>query len=576
MRGWSRWFMAAAAWLIAGGAAAQAPAVRVNAPPAPTVNPAQQMAPAPGLPVQRGLAPATEQLQNLAPGTSQRVTSVAIEGATIIERAELDAMVSGLVGPSVPTKAIEDARLALLKRYRENGYPLVTVSATLTAAGRLRYAITEGRIAEVLLDGDIGAAGTKVLDFLNNLVKPGPVNATQLERWLLLAQDVPGVALQTVLRPSESEPGALTLVARVTRSAITGLVAADNRAFKDSGPEQVLFLAGYNSLTSMGERTEISLYRSMLNPTQIFGQASFEMFLGSSGLKLKVYGGAGDSRPGGILRQTNFDGVTTIAGMQVSYPLIYTRPQKLNIIGAFDLIQSDVFTGNPTPTSKDGLRVIRVGIDYALQDLWLGDARPAVNQANVRISRGLGMLGASHNRSQTLARLDSVVDYTKITAELSRNQTLYSFGPDTTLNLLTLVAGQASRDIIAAAEKFYLGGMRFTRGFYAGEVTGDNALAASAELQLNTVFQFDLFGAQREVPTQFYSFYDWGSTWENKKTDANKRLASFGIGTRATLTQNIEVDLEVVQRLTRRVDAIAGAVKPLPERAFYWRIVGRF
>ena len=28
-------------------------------------------------------------------------------------------------------------------------------------------------------------------------------------------------------------------------------------------------------------------------------------------------------------------------------------------------------------------------------------------------------------------------------AELSRNQTLYSFGPDTTLNLLTLVAGQA-------------------------------------------------------------------------------------------------------------------------------------
>ena len=38
----------------------------------------------------------------------------------------------------------------------------------------------------------------------------------------------------------------------------------------------------------------------------------------------------------------------------------------------------------------------------------------------------------------------------------------------------------------------------------------------------------------------------------------------------------LEVDLEGVQRLTRQVDSGAGAVKPLPTRAFDWRIVGRF
>ena len=182
----------------------------------------------------------------------------------------------GLVGPAVPTSEIEGARLELLKRYRDAGFPLVTVAAALTSDGTLRYTVTEGRITEVKLDGDIGPAGSKVLDFLNNLVQPGPVNAARLERWLLMAQDVPGVSLQTVLRPSESEPGSLTLVARVSRSAVSGYVAADNRAYRFSGPEQVLGLVGFNSLTSFGERTELSLYKSLLNNTQIFGQASLE------------------------------------------------------------------------------------------------------------------------------------------------------------------------------------------------------------------------------------------------------------------------------------------------------------
>ena len=550
------------------------------------VAPVHAQQPPPGSPIPRiappappGVAPGlvtqqTETLQNLAPNTPRRVLSVTVEGATTLSADDIAAATRDLVGPATATSAIEGARIALLKRYRDGGFPLVTVAASLTADGKLRYTITEGRIAEVQLDGDIGPAGTKVLEFLQKLVLPGPVNAAALERWLLLAQDVPGVALQTVLRPSESEPGALTLVARVARTAITGLVAADNRAFRDSGPEQVLALAGYNSATSWGERTEISLYKSLFNATQIFGQVSLESFIGSSGLKLRLYAGIGDSRPSGVLRTTGYDGKTTVAGVQLSYPLIYTRQQKLNILGIVDVIQSEILSTGPT--NKDALRVLRLGTDYALQDQILGAERPAINQVSVRLSHGLRGFGASRNGSTALARLDSQVDYTKISAELSRNQTLYSFSPDTSVSLLALVAGQGSRDIIPAAEKFYLGGMRFTRGFYAGEVTGDNALAATAELQLNTGFQTELFGTQRDIGVQFYAFYDWGETWENKVLDANKRLRSVGLGTRATLTQYLELDLEMVSRITRQPSTTGSAVKPLPEKAFYWRLVGRF
>ena len=62
-------------------------------------------------------------------------------------------------------------------------------------SGRLRFVVTEGRIASVKLDGDIGPAGTQVLRFLNRLTEKQPIDSVTLERYLLLAQDVPGVTL---------------------------------------------------------------------------------------------------------------------------------------------------------------------------------------------------------------------------------------------------------------------------------------------------------------------------------------------------------------------------------------------
>ncbi len=545
----------------------------------PPGSPIQRIAPPTGPKVAPGLVrPQAEQLQNLAPGTPRKVTAVAVEGSTILTADETATIAAGLVGPSVPTSAIEEARLTLLRRYRDASYPLVTVSATLTAAGRLRYAVTEGRIAEVQLDGDIGPAGTTVLSFLQNLVQPGPVNTSALERWLLLAQDVPGVSVQTILRPSETEPGALTMVAKVSRNPISGMLAVDNRAYRFTGPVEMLAVASFNSFTSLGERTDLSIFKSPLNPTQIFGQAAYETFIGTSGLKVRIYGGMGNSRPSGTLGTVGFNGQTQIAGTQVSYPVLYSRQQKLNILGMFDLINSSTYlsASGSAPNSKDFLRVFRVGGDYALLDNYLGETRSAVNQANIRVSHGIQGLGSSHTGSTSLGRQGSALDFTKINVELSRTQTLFSPWADASVSLLTLVTGQGSRNVLPSAEAFYLGGMRFTRGFYSGEVTGDNALAASAELQLNTTVQTSITGSPREIGVQYYGFYDWGQTWQNRALDTNQRLRSFGLGIRAALSPSLQLDVEGVYRLTRQPTGSASTVRPLGGQAVYWRLVARY
>ena len=79
-----------------------------------------------------------------------------------------------------------------------------------------------------------------------------------------------------------------------------------------------------------------------------------------------------------------------------------------------------------------------------------------------------------------------------------------------------------------------------------------------------------------DLGMQFYTFYDWGQTWEAQKTDRNVRLASAGGGVRLYFPQSIELDLEGVGRLTRRPQGTSGSVSALSPSGFYWRLVGRF
>ena len=55
---------------------------------------------------------------------------------------------------------------------------------------------------------------------------------------------------------------------------------------------------------------------------------SEEVFLGSSGLKGKVYGGYGPTVPTGSLGRQGYNGTTTVFGASLSYPVIRARQQS--------------------------------------------------------------------------------------------------------------------------------------------------------------------------------------------------------------------------------------------------------
>ncbi len=571
--------LGAAALAVAGAAphAARAATPPPRA-PLPAGSPLPRVLPVPPPPVAPAAPAAPLAIGTTVPNREVPVRRVTVAGVTAYSSARIAGFTHGLVGAAVPLPKIEAAREALLHLYQNDGYVLTAVSASLGVHGTLRFLVTEGQIAAVKLSGDIGPAGTQVLRFLNRLTEVRPVTSAALERALLLAQSVPGISIHAVLQPSADQPGELTLIAEVSRQAVSGLFTTDNYGSPYTGPEESLLVVNLNSLSEFGEQTQISLYHTWPN-SQTFGQISEEAFLGGSGLKLRVYGGSGRVTPTGPLATEGYLGSTTVFGARLSYPLIRARQQSLEVFGAFDALESEISTetgGVRARASYDSLRVARVGLDYARSDLLAGDDRGALNAANLSLSQGLPVLGAAGNDAADAPRVGERTDFFKLAFRLSRTQTLFHPWSGASVALMGLLTGQWSPDILPPAEEFYLGGFQYTRGYYSGEASGDKGLAATAELQLDTAIDLHRVGLSESLPTQFYAFYDWGEVWQNQQFGLDMHVSSIGGGVRLSVTRYVDLDFVGLHRFNVYPTGSGASISALRGSAFYWRVLGRF
>ncbi|UFN49513.1 BamA/TamA family outer membrane protein [Roseomonas sp. OT10] len=565
------------------GALAQTVPPRV-APPALQENPVDRTA-QPELP---RLSPSIQPppvVPQTGPGAAAqvRIGRISVQGSTAVPAATLRAAVPLQEGQAASLAEIEDARLAVLRAYRAADYPFASVAAGLTprpdGTADLAFAVTEGYVEEVKLEGDIGPAGTQVLRFLNRLVDQRPASGAAIERALLLASDIPGVTVRGVLRPLPSSPGALQLVAQVERKWYSGYFNIDNRGYRLTGPWEGLLVAGLNSFTEFGERTELALFGGEAN-NQSFVQGSVEAFVGGSGLRVRLYAGGGRARPGSPLAALGYEGDTAVGGLAVSYPIIRSRPMNLYAVGQFDVFDSTVDTGvgaSSARLSRDGIRTLRAGLDGQALDSLISFLPPATTLGGFRVSQGLDILGATGNDNDKASRAGSQFDFLKISAEVQRTQPLFSPFENSMVSVQALLQGQYSDDVLPTAEKFYLGGARLGRGFYSGQITGDKAFGVAMELQFDLAMQpveLPGLGWTLQPTPQFYAFRDIGRTWENQEVDRDRRLSSWGIGLRLPLNQALQVDVEGVERTTRQPDG-AGTER-LKEYALFFRTLVRF
>jgi len=295
-------------------------------PPLPGVVPPPQPEVAPPVPIPPALPAAP-----LPQGPPVRVDTVRVEGVTLYKPASIAPLYADLVGATVPRARLGAVIEDLRTRYRGDGYILTVVRGEIQSInGRSIFVLRaiEGYITDVKLDGDIGPAGTLAYEFLEHLTWIRPVNNADLERYLLLVQNIPGVSVHAVLRRA-AEPGAVDLVVQL--SPVNAFAHYDNLGSNEAGPNEMLLRGATNSMTRFGEQFE-EIFFNTFNREQLFGQLDATAFLGTEGLRLAGYWGGGNPLPGGALAGTGFVGKYTIAGLGLSYPVI--RSRRLNLTPA--------------------------------------------------------------------------------------------------------------------------------------------------------------------------------------------------------------------------------------------------
>lgn len=559
--------------LVSSGAGAQqSPVV------APPTSPIERVQP----PSQPEVAPQFQEEETppaaVEAGPEVAVSTVSITGVTAYEADEAEAIFASLRGRTVHQGDIDVAVRALQLKYRQDGFFLTKVSASTEpdgAAVKLQVHAIEGYIASVKISGDIGPVATLVYDYLENLETIRPVRITDIERYVLLAQNVPGITIRAVLRGLKDEPGAVELVAVVERKPVDASVSDDNRGPKYAGPNEILASVALNSFTSFGDQTQFILYDTPVDDEQMFGQISTEAAIGSGGLRGRVYVGFGQTLPGDTLRALGYRSRLLTFGGDLRYPVIRTRDMSLYLDGAVDVTRSeidlledpaaDIFKRN----SNSHLLIYRASAEFDAQDSLFGADRLGANSLEVKIHKGVGPA----HPAVYAARPDAEDDFLKYTAEAKRTQHLFTWG-GTSLDTLFAVTGQWTPDVLPPSEKFFLGGETYGRGFYSGEVTGDRAIAGSVELQLNDGFSTSIFDKPLEISLQYYGFYDVGQVWDRGDGAIPHHIESTGVGVRSKVTSHLSFEVEGVERFTRRpvgddlVDLEA-------EHALYFRVVAQ-
>ncbi|GJL78564.1 MAG: hypothetical protein NPINA01_15530 [Nitrospinaceae bacterium] len=465
-----------------------------------------------------------------------------IQGSTVYRNRQFLHLYRNFLGREITLAHVYRIADAITKKYRNEGYILskAIVPPQKIDAGVVRVNIMEGAVDNVRVQGQVRGPKPLLNAYRKRLLKSRPLHAKDLERYLLLIDDLPGVSVKSVLTPSKDKPGTSDLTLILENKPIDAHAGVDNRGTKFNGPIQLFAGASENSLLGFYERTGIQGVITS-DPQELFYVNGFyEAPVTNEGTMLNVSGSVSNSQPGSSLEVFNVEGETFTFSLGLTHPFIRSRGENLrgHLSYTHRNTKTDILG---TLDSEDRLRIIELGLTYDNADRFRG-----INLFSVNVSQGLNILDATEPGSLNLSRSQGRSDFTKISAKIQRLQQL---APSWMLS--GSAAGQYSFEKLLASEEFGVGGLSFGRAFDPSEITGDQGVAFKLELQ--RAFQLKKKFLRN---LQAYAFIDYGSVWNRVPTPTGARrqdLASAGLGTRFNLTQYLSGTVEVAKPLNRDV-----------------------
>lgn len=517
--------------------------------------------------------------------TLTRVDYVGAERAADVALAQAH---EGYLGRDLPIRALCDIRDRAAALLADAGYlAAVEIPPQSLGGGTAEMRVVLGRLVAIRARGDTEGVEGLLAGYLQKLVGQETFNVNAAERYLLLANDVPGMEVRLSLRPADGgAPGDLVGEVAVLRQWGALDANVQNWGSTALGRFGGLLRAEFYGLTGMGDRTSISVFSTLDFEEQHTLQIAHDMRIGAEGLVLGGQLTLGWTEPD-ALPGFDIESETVFASLETSYPFL--RTQESSVWGAvgFDYVNQDVEI-NGVPFTRDRVRtaylratMVRVDADSIARRGGYTPFEPRYRLSGLaEIRQGFGVFGASPDCRPALlacltggavppSRIEQDPTPTFVRAELSGE-----IRPVPLLAIAFDLEGQYSDDPLPAFEEFAGGNYAIGRGYDPGAIVGDSGLAARFELRYGSLVP----GGFDRLAVQPYLFTDIARSWnEDPSVRAFNpdELWSAGGGMRFVYGGNIQGDVTLAVPLrTTNLQTQRGDVRfmfSLTARLLPWR-----
>ncbi|MCK4608055.1 MAG: ShlB/FhaC/HecB family hemolysin secretion/activation protein [Gammaproteobacteria bacterium] len=476
------------------------------------------------------------------------LVNLSIQGNTIFSSDDLKPIYAPYLNKTITLAELQKIANDITLKYRNAGYFLsrAVIPPQKIKNGNVNIVVVEGFIDQVSIQGKVSNSAAKLLNkYLAKIQASRPLRSQDLERYVLLANDLPGISVQTVLSPASTKLGATDLSFVVKQKHVKANFDFNNYGTRYLGPNQIDANVAVNSV--FGAADQLGFY-AMVTPDNNnvrFGQAYYYRPLGSDGTTMNLIADYTETHPGFLLDPLELKGESEHFEAQVSHPFMRSRRENLYVNATLEWLDSKTnayITDPETLMFQDKIGSARVEGIYNFADQWQG-----VNTFSTQLSQGLG--GTSEDDPHS-SRYGGKSTYTKINLYASRLQALpHAF------SALLAAEGQYAFDPLLSPEEFGFGGRDFGRGYDPSELTGDSGLAGKLELRWTKSP-----GYQWLQRVQLFSFFDAGTVWnKGNETETgqygNESGTSTGMGMSLMFINHIKANLELDKPLTYAVQA---------------------
>jgi len=346
-----------------------------------------------------------------------------------------------------------------------------------------------------------------------------PLRLAEVERAMLLLNDLPGVQASATLEPG-STPDTTRLVVEVQEQPLwRGRVSADNHGSRYTQSERLGLELSADNPSGKGDEASLQLVASPQGDYR-YGRLGYSILALPSGLRLGASASALAYQVGAELTPLDVQGSASVLGLQARWPLLRSRTANLflNLTADHKRLHNtalDNTTSDKRVTLLSaGLSADRSGVDAtSAADLTLSTGRLQLQGPADSIALDQGAAGANTQGN-----------FGKLNFGATRLQRL---GPHWLLS--AQVQGQMASKNLDSSEKFVLGGANGVRAYPSGEAAGDSGLRASLEARWQAANHPKL------GQLSLLAFVDWGRIKQQQKPVA---LPATGSGAGAAPAEN--------------------------------------